>query len=480
VLVPTNTTPDGPIVRGHDFGRPDGRGRDLDAIMDAMMTTGFQATTLGQAVEELNRMVRFLPALSRARTTSGLPSLPRQTRRPCAPPPPRQTDFFPPPSSPPQHKQPTVVPLSQPQIHWRLSDDPVPADCDDPQQRDPAWRAEQRAVVYLGYTSNLVSAGTREQIRWLVQHRMVDVLVTTAGGVEEDLIKCVGGTTHLGDWALRGADLRSKGLNRIGNMLVPNANYCAFEDWIMPVLDAMLDEQESGDAAWRASGDAGDRVSWTPSKVIERLGREVRDPSSVYYWAARNGIPVFCPALTDGSIGDMLYFHSYRRPGLKIDLVEDIRRVNDTAMRAAPRRTGMLLLGGGVPKHHVNNANLMRNGADYAVMVNTAQEFDGSDSGAKPDEAVSWGKIRPEARPVKVVADATVIFPLLVAQTFARDFGARARQPLPEAPGYEARPTGDKAAQLAQRRHEEREEGRRQGGAGAGTGAGAGAAATAG
>jgi deoxyhypusine synthase len=331
----------------------------------------------------------------------------------------------------------------------------------DPQHRDPAWRAQQRALIYLGYTSNLISAGTREQIRWLVQHRMVDVLVTTAGGVEEDFVKCVGGTTHLGDWHLRGKDLRQQGLNRIGNMLVPNANYCAFEDWIMPVLDAMLDEQEAGDKQWRETGDPSHRVNWTPSKVIRRLGLEVRDPSSVYYWAARNDIPVFCPALTDGSIGDMLYFHSYRRPGLRIDLVEDIRRMNDTAMRASPRRTGMLLLGGGVPKHHINNANLMRNGADFAVMVNTAQEFDGSDSGAKPDEAVSWGKIRPEARPVKVVADATVIFPLLVSQTFARHFETAAREAKPEREGYEARATGDKGAQQAAAAAEAEAEARR-------------------
>ena len=63
----------------------------------------------------------------------------------------------------------------------------------------------------------------------------------------------------------------------------------------------------------------------------------------------------------------------------------------------------------------------MRNGANYAVFVNTGQEFDGSDSGAKPDEAVSWGKVRIDATPVKVYADATLIMPLLVAQTFARE-----------------------------------------------------------
>jgi hypothetical protein len=79
----------------------------------------------------------------------------------------------------------------------------------------------------------------------------------------------------------------------------------------------------------------------------------------------------------------------------------------------------------GVPKHHINNANLMRNGADFAVYLNTAQEYDGSDSGARPDEAVSWGKIRPEARPVKVTGDATILFPLLVSQTFAKAWWAR-------------------------------------------------------
>lgn len=81
----------------------------------------------------------------------------------------------------------------------------------------------------------------------------------------------------------------------------------------------------------------------------------------------------------------------------------------------------MLICGGGLVKHHICNANLMRNGANYAVFVNTGQEFDGSDSGAKPDEAVSWGKVRIDATPVKVCADATLIMPLLVAQTFARE-----------------------------------------------------------
>ena len=67
----------------------------------------------------------------------------------------------------------------------------------------------------------------------------------------------------------------------------------------------------------------------------------------------------------------------------------------------------------------------MRNGADFAVYINTAQEFDGSDSGARPDEAVSWGKIRADARPIKVHGDATILFPLIISQTFAKALGTR-------------------------------------------------------
>lgn len=80
----------------------------------------------------------------------------------------------------------------------------------------------------------------------------------------------------------------------------------------------------------------------------------------------------------------------------------------------------MLLLHAGVAKHHVCNANLMRNGADFAVYISTAQEFDGSDSGARPDEAVSWGKIKADAHPVKVYGDVSIIFPLLMSQTFVK------------------------------------------------------------
>lgn len=264
----------------------------------------------------------------------------------------------------------------------------------------------QNCTIYLGYTSNMVTSGLRDIFRYLAEHKLVDVIVTTAGGIEEDIIKCIE-PFMLGTFEAKGAELRERGINRTGNIFVPNSRYCRFEEFLLPLLKRMLEEQKQ----------TGRII--TPSEFTARLGKEINNKESIYYWTQKNNIPVFCPALTDGSMGDMIYFFKHNNPDFMIDIAEDIKRMNETAMEA--KKTGMIILGAGVVKHHICNANMFRNGADYAVYVNNAQEFDGSDAGARPDEAVSWGKILPEAKMIKVYGDATILFPLIVAKAFAEN-----------------------------------------------------------
>lgn len=331
----------GLTVEGFDFDKvPDLRSIPASDLLASFKTMGFQATNLGLAIEEVEKMLNWKPK--------------------------------------------TPVDAQE-----EVDADIVPEFC----------------KIFLGYTSNQVSSGNRELIRFLVQHKLVHVIVTSAGGIEEDFIKCMG-KLHVGSFDLQGSELRKKGLNRIGNLIMPNENYCTFEEWLNPILDEMHERQER------------ENIRWSPSSMIKLMGERINNPESIYYWAARNNIPVYCPAITDGAIGDMLFFHSYRKEGLVLDLVSDIRGINGEALRAAA--SGLVILGGGVVKHHICNANLMRNGADYAVFINTGLEYDGSDSGASPDEAVSWGKIRMGAKPIKVSCEATIAFPLLVASTFAR------------------------------------------------------------
>jgi len=352
VLVKSEEIEEGtPEVHGPDFEKI----KSIDDLLSQYLYTGFQASNVGLAIDEINRM-----------------------------------------------------------LTWRLSHEPV-KESDDDEFKDPEVRAKTKCTIWLSFTSNMISSGIREVIKFIVKNKLVDAIVTTGGGVEEDFMKCIK-PHYMGDFALKGEELRLKGHNRIGNLLVPNLTYCGFEDWFAPLLNKMHDEQEQ------------EGTVWTPSKMIKRMGLEIDNEDSVWYWAAKNDIPVFCPALTDGSVGDMIYLHSYKREGFVLDIAGDIRAVNDVALRA--KKSGMIILGGGLVKHHTCNANLMRNGADFSVFINTGQEFDGSDSGAKPDEAISWGKIRLGARPVKVYAEATLVFPLIVSQTFVKYVKG---EPLPRA-----------------------------------------------
>jgi len=288
-----------------------------------------------------------------------------------------------------------------------------------------------KAFIYLGYTSNMVSSGLRDIFRYLIENKKVNVVVTTAGGIEEDIIKCLGAfvlgdTEHgkaisvpsnstgkllLEGFRASGKELREKGINRIGNIFVSNSLYVKFEKFFQPILQELYDEQKKTGKIF------------TPSDIVWKLGEKINDEKSICYWAWKNGIRIYCPALTDGAIGDNIYFFKFKHPDFIVDIAEDAKKLNDTTIGL--EKSGLIILGSGVMKHHILNANMLRNGADYAVYINTAQEFDGSDSGALPEEAISWGKIKGEANHVKVFGDATILFPLVVAKTFANSGGGR-------------------------------------------------------
>ena len=264
---------------------------------------------------------------------------------------------------------------------------------------------KEKAFIFLGYTSNLVSSGLRDIFRFLVKNKKVDVLVTTTGGIEEDIIKCMGDFI-LGDFRASGKELRERGVNRIGNIFVPNNRYVEFEKFIQSILEELYEEQ-------RKSGKIA-----TALDIIWKMGEKINNEKSIYYWAWKNKIKIYCPCITDGAIGDNIYFFKFKHPEFMLEQSEDLKWFND--LTVGLKKSGVLILGSGLVKHAILNANMLRNGADYAVYVNIAQEYDGSDSGALPEEAISWGKIQPKAESAKVFGDATILFPLIVAESFAK------------------------------------------------------------
>jgi deoxyhypusine synthase len=237
---------------------------------------------------------------------------------------------------------------------------------------------EDKANIYLGYTSNMVSSGVREVIRYLIEHKKVDICVTTGGGIEEDIIKCLGDFI-LGDFRAKGAELREKSINRIGNIFVPNSKYVKFEEFVLPVLEELYQEQKSRGKPLLTY------------EVVWKLGERINNKESICYWAWKNQIKIHCPTIMDGSLGDMIYFFKHKREDFVIDISEDTKEFNNSTIGL--KKSGVIILGTGIVKHSILNANMYRNGADYAVYINNAVEFDGSDAGALPEEAVSWGKL---------------------------------------------------------------------------------------
>jgi deoxyhypusine synthase len=259
---------------------------------------------------------------------------------------------------------------------------------------------ENKAKIFLAFTSNMVSSGVREIIRYLVEHKMVHCLITTAGGIEEDIIKTLKPFV-LGSFRSDGKYLYEEGVNRTGNLFVTNDRYTEFEKFMNPFLEKVYKEQKKM------------KKIFCTSDLIGKMGGYVKDKSSYLHWAHKNKIPVFCPALTDGSLGDLLFFKKQKYRDFQVDIVEDMSRIVKITLNA--EKTGLIVLGGGVAKHYTLNAQIFREGCDYAVYINTGNEFDGSDSGAATDEAMTWGKIKTNALQTKVTGDATIIFPLVIA-----------------------------------------------------------------
>lgn len=269
-------------------------------------------------------------------------------------------------------------------------------------------RQNGKCSVFLSYTSNLVSCGLRETLAFLAKHKLVDMFVSTGGGVEEDVIKCLG-QTLIGDFALRGSELRKQGLNRIGNLLVPNDNYCEFETFFVPVIESLHGKQR--ESRWNSHT--------TPSEIIAAVGDAMESlqlkEESVVYWCARNNIPLYCPALTDGSMGDMIYFYNFSKKGFLVDPMPDAASLN-TMMSNASEEVCVICLGGGLPKHHIVRSlkHAPPSARRSVVMVTTGLNVDGCASSCSLADDASHEYIYPVDTVVRVHGDASLLFPLML------------------------------------------------------------------
>ena len=269
---------------------------------------------------------------------------------------------------------------------------------------------DKKCVKFLSFTGNLVATGTRGALKELVKRRLVDVVVTTCGTIDHDVARCWK-NYYRGSFLMSDAKLHGEEINRLGNVLVPNESYgMIIEEKMRSVLQGL----------WR---EGVKEVSST--QLCMQIGRRVCNESSILYWAAKNRIPVYVPGMTDGAVGYQLWLFSQDHD-FRLNLLRDSAELSNAVFDA--KKSGALLVGGGISKHHTLWWNQFKGGLDYAVYISTADEWDGSLSGARPREAVSWGKISEKAKKVMIEGDASVILPLMVSALITRIGKARRRR----------------------------------------------------
>ncbi len=261
---------------------------------------------------------------------------------------------------------------------------------------------ERGCVKFLSFTGNLVATGTRGALKELVKRKLVDVIVTTCGTLDHDIARCWR-NYYRGSFVMNDAKLRDEGINRLGNVLVPNGSY------------GMIIEKKMGElleSLWKE----GIKEA-SSSQICCEIGKRICNETSILYWAAKNEIPVFVPGITDGAVGYQIWLFSQDH-NFKLNLLKDSGELNNIVYEA--KKAGALLVGGGISKHHTLWWNQFRDGLDYVIYISTADEWDGSLSGARPREAVSWGKISEKAKRIMVEGDASLILPIMVSSLITR------------------------------------------------------------
>ncbi|MDG6915947.1 MAG: deoxyhypusine synthase [Nitrososphaerota archaeon] len=261
---------------------------------------------------------------------------------------------------------------------------------------------DPRCTKFLSFPAAVVATGTRGVIADMIREGMVDVVVTASGTLDHDLARSWGDYYH-GSFDMDDVKVKKEGFHRLGNVLVPLEAYG-------PAIEGRLQP-------WLEQRYQGGARSMTTEELSAGLG-ELGDDRSILRCAKEKGVPVFVPGPMDGAVGSQVWLFANRRSDFRIDVIGDEKRLADITFDS--KKSGALVVGGGISKHHLIWWSQFKGGLDYACYITTATEYDGSLSGAQVKEAVSWGKVRPRAKKATLIADATAVLPLVATYALTR------------------------------------------------------------
>ena len=261
---------------------------------------------------------------------------------------------------------------------------------------------DKDCLKFLSFVAAITSTGLRGIIVDMLKNKMFDVVITTCGALDHDIARYFSNYLE-GSFTLDDAELLKKNIHRLGNVLVPMESYGPIIEEKMQMF--LEDAYKSG------------KKEMSSADITRMIGKNLGE-GSFLYWAYKNNIPVIVPGIVDGAVGSQIWLFTQKHNDFKLNIIADSELLSSLVFKA--KKSGSLMLGGGISKHHTLWWNQYRDGLDYAVYITTAQEFDGSLSGALVKEAISWGKVTQNAKQTTIHAEITTILPFIYSALLAR------------------------------------------------------------
>jgi len=257
-------------------------------------------------------------------------------------------------------------------------------------------------LKFLSLVAAIISTGLRGIVKDMIKNKWFNVVITTCGALDHDIARHFSNYNE-GSFTLDDAKLADQNIHRLGNVLVPMQSYGPL---IEEKMQSFLEEEYN----------KGTREMSTED-ICKMIGSHLGEDSFLY-WASKNDIKVIVPGIVDGAVGSQIWMFTQKHADFKLNITKDADTLSGIIFKA--KKSGALMLGGGISKHHTLWWNQYREGLDYAVYITTAQEFDGSLSGALVREAISWGKVAQNAKQTTIHAEITTVLPFLYSALLSK------------------------------------------------------------
>lgn len=261
---------------------------------------------------------------------------------------------------------------------------------------------DKDCFTFLAMSGPMIPGGLRNIVRHLVEKGHIQAIVTSGANIVHDLVEAYGGSHFRVPPSKDDTELREAGMGRIADIFVHEKDFELFEKGIYKFLDSLSNEQ---------------LTTLAPSEFLTELGSTIEDNDSIIKQAANHNVPIFSPGLMDSMLGFHLYTYSTTK-NLTLDFVKDLRILGNIVTEQ--KKTGAIMLGGGLTKHFTMGSTILRGGLDMAIQITLDRPEGGSMSGAPLVEGVSWQKVQVGANFETVIGDATIIFPLITLGVLQR------------------------------------------------------------